>query len=432
MNLSSRIFFNDYVIPLNEINTKINPLQIKKQLANIKQITFECTEACNLQCLYCGYGEYYANRKKRTKKSLDIKAIQRLLDFLVDLWNSNLNQSKIKTIAIGYYGGEPLMNFRFIMDCVDYINKWENHSLKFVHTITTNGMLLNEYIDYLVQNHFIIYISLDGDMSNNVYRIKKNGGASFELVFKNLRLIENKYPHYFISNVYINSVLHNMNNVSEIYRFFKYQFNKIPKILELNTTGIKKEKQDQFLKLYRNLNESIHQNENAELIKSDLFTQDTNIKSLALFIHKYSGNFFNSYRDLLYNVENHSYYPTGTCFPFERKLFVTSNGEILPCEKISDHYMLGKVSEKKLDLDLTKIANYYTSLYKHFKPQCEKCCRLMTCVQCIFQFNSLNDTFKCPGYISENESQNTIDKQMFFVETHPDYYQRILNDILFL
>jgi len=29
------------------------------QLANLKQVVFEVTDACNLKCKYCGYGEFY-------------------------------------------------------------------------------------------------------------------------------------------------------------------------------------------------------------------------------------------------------------------------------------------------------------------------------------------------------------------------------------
>lgn len=32
------------------------------ELANLKQLTFEVTDACNLKCKYCGYGEFYNTR----------------------------------------------------------------------------------------------------------------------------------------------------------------------------------------------------------------------------------------------------------------------------------------------------------------------------------------------------------------------------------
>ena len=38
---------------------------IKMNLANLRQLLIEVTDACNLKCKYCGYGDLYANYDKR-------------------------------------------------------------------------------------------------------------------------------------------------------------------------------------------------------------------------------------------------------------------------------------------------------------------------------------------------------------------------------
>ena len=42
--------------------------------------------------------------------------------------------------------------------------------------------------------------------------------------------------------------------------------------------------------------------------------------------------------------------PTVTCRPFERKLFLTVRGKILPCEKIGQEHAIGSVSYTHLDV----------------------------------------------------------------------------------
>jgi uncharacterized protein len=37
----------------------INTDNIVYALANLPQLVFEITDACNLKCKYCGYGEFY-------------------------------------------------------------------------------------------------------------------------------------------------------------------------------------------------------------------------------------------------------------------------------------------------------------------------------------------------------------------------------------
>jgi hypothetical protein len=49
------------------------PTRIEYQLANLRQLTFEITDACNLKCKYCAYGEFYNDYDKREDKKLPVK-----------------------------------------------------------------------------------------------------------------------------------------------------------------------------------------------------------------------------------------------------------------------------------------------------------------------------------------------------------------------
>lgn len=42
---------------------------IEKNLMNLGQITFEVTDACNLKCKYCGYGEFYGHYDNRNNQN---------------------------------------------------------------------------------------------------------------------------------------------------------------------------------------------------------------------------------------------------------------------------------------------------------------------------------------------------------------------------
>ena len=46
------------------------------------------------------------------------------------------------------------------------------------------------------------------------------------------------------------------------------------------------------------------------------------------------------------------YIPTGTCRPFERKLFLTVRGKILPCEKIGQEHAIGYLKGWKTEFGL--------------------------------------------------------------------------------
>jgi uncharacterized protein len=44
-------------------------------------------------------------------------------------------------------------------------------------------------------------------------------------------------------------------------------------------------------------------------------------------------------------------------------MFVTVNGKILPCERISHKYALGEVTDEGVHLDFTEIAERYNNYY---------------------------------------------------------------------
>lgn len=262
-------FFQTYSFERN-ISRLLSEQNIIYQMANTEQLTFEVTEKCNLDCSYCCYGDLYIHHKKREKRSLDFNTATSIIDFCFSLWNSEKNKSKKKNIFIGFYGGEPLLNFEVIEQIVNYVKNKDIY--KRVHfTMTTNSILLDKYIDFLVVNNFQLLLSLDGNSSNNVYRKKKNGENSFDLVCKNIDKLYKQYPIFFEQNVNFNAVLHNANSVEDIYCFIKNRYNKIPLLSELNTYGIANKKRKDFNNMYVNYENSILSSAFKKELISNLF-----------------------------------------------------------------------------------------------------------------------------------------------------------------
>ena len=82
---------------------------ILSNLANLPQLVFEVTDACNLKCKYCAYGEFYEDFDKREDKMLPVSKAIRLIEYLNQYWNSERNTSANSFMYISFYGGEPLM-----------------------------------------------------------------------------------------------------------------------------------------------------------------------------------------------------------------------------------------------------------------------------------------------------------------------------------
>lgn len=63
----------------------LTPAQIYYSLANLRQITFEVTDACNLKCKYCGYGEFYDDYDRRSNKMMPFTMAKQVIDYLAPL-----------------------------------------------------------------------------------------------------------------------------------------------------------------------------------------------------------------------------------------------------------------------------------------------------------------------------------------------------------
>lgn len=79
----------------------LTPNHIRHALANLPLLTFEVTDACNLKCKYCGYGEFYNDYDERKDQNLPFEYARQLLDYLADFWNSNRNISSDRNVYRG-------------------------------------------------------------------------------------------------------------------------------------------------------------------------------------------------------------------------------------------------------------------------------------------------------------------------------------------
>lgn len=296
--------------------------------------------------------------------------------------------------------------------------------------MTTNALLLKRNIEYLARHNFKILISLDGNKKHNSYRVFSNGEESFKYVYENVMYVKTYFPEYYKSNINFNSVLHNRNSISEIFNYIKAEFAKVPNIEELNNTGIKKEKMDEFYCTYKNASESLYQAEDYKQIRKEMFTKLGEIMSLSLFLLKYSGNFFDSYNDLIFSDSNLKYTPTGTCIPFGKKMYLTVKGKILTCEKIGQQFALGKVSASQVDLQLDTIVEKYNKYYQKVIFQCKECYNADTCVQCLYNLTNLNTRPICHGFTNKTNFQKDLYLNMEYLDNNAGLYNELIKELM--
>ncbi len=356
--------------------------------------------------------------------------VKKTLDYLADIWRSNNTDSAKQKTHISFYGGEPLMNMKLIKQTIKYVEQIDI-SREFRFSMTTNAMLLDKFMEYLVTKEVDLLISLDGDERGHSYRVKKDGANSFNHVFTNIKLLRSKYPDYFSKHVSFNSVLHNRNSVEGTYKFIEHEFDKQTTISELNNSGIRPEKINEFNMTYQNATDSIMSSENYKQLSKELFLTEPNTSDLLNYLHKYSGNVFKNYNSLLINKTVVETIPTGTCVPFWKKMFVTVTGKILQCERINHEFALGSVTEIGVDLNSDKIASDFNGYLDKLQQQCDKCHRNNGCMQCLFYIDNISgDNPKCQGFMNEEKFKQYSSHCLNHLKNNPKLYKQLMEEVV--
>jgi len=185
----------------------------------ITSLTLEVTEACNLRCRYCIFSGGYTNWRSHGRRRMsDVTALG-----AIDLYLDHCKDSD--TVMVGFYGGEPLLNFDLIRRCCDYVKSRERDNRKhrdIRFSLTTNGTLLtDEVLEYLIHNNFSLSFSLDGPREvHDRYRVSADDRGTFEVVFQSIQRIYKEYPRYFEDKVLFNCTVTPTANLNSLAEFF--------------------------------------------------------------------------------------------------------------------------------------------------------------------------------------------------------------------
>lgn len=405
---------------LNSIlSAQIDEHIVERSVANCNDIVFQVTQQCNLKCKYCCYGDLYEQPLFTGNEVMPFSVAKAVLDYMAVYWNSELFSSYDNEIIIGFYGGEPLVNYPLIEQVVDYLSQLDlKKPIHFCFSMTTNALLLNKYMDFLVKHDFSLLISLDGNEKHDELRVDRDGKPSFQRVFRNIKALQNCYPEFFDKRVQFNSVLNFNSEAEAVFDFIYENFGKVSSLEVISPQGLKPDRTQEFEKIYKPYHETATMRERIN------DTRLRNIRECGYFFYYHLRNSYRHYVELLQSEGNNNRIPTGTCLPFMKKLFVLSSGEILVCERINLSEHVGKVDEV-VHLDFIEIAAKYNAMYKAINKQCIHCYYAEFCSACILQLPKKDGVFVCESVYTENNVSDYLKSIVSYLEQNQNKFYMI-------
>lgn len=377
---------NSKRISMNKSESFLHPFSVVlENFLERKQsfMSFQLTQNCNLRCKYCPYTKNDGFNRIHTTLTMTRETINDALNLLIN------NSVDNDIITLGFYGGEPLLEFDLIKYAVNRVKERVEES-KIRFTITTNGTLLNqEILEFLDSHRFSIMISIDGPKhindKNRVFH--KRNESVFDIVIKNIMTINENYNEL-KSRLGISIVIDPEVDLYDYEEFFnEYDF------LNNTTSNISLIDESHLLE---------------RTIRTDSFKKVIGYKSFLTYlaelkeIKRGSNGFFNKliYPNIIKKLDDlefnnqlpKKYAASGQCIPGNR-LFVSVSGNIYPCEKVnelSNYTIMGNVQN---GFDLSKSIRILSCSEKKFED-CKNCFAIRHCTNCIKYFSEMLDNNK--------------------------------------
>lgn len=335
-----------------------------------KHLLLSLTNSCNLNCAYCIYHDSRYVDRKLIYMSKD--TVRNAISIFAETSMNN------EVVAIGFYGGEPLLAFDTIQFAIKYAKKlMVGRQINFA--ITTNGMLLkDDIVDFLVENDVICTVSLDGpERVHDMYRVTQSGAPSYNTIMENISRMKKRYPDYF-SSIIFNAVIsppHTLDNISEFFKNSKVNISYV-------------EQTDAFKRTLQR--KRIHTLQNSVIVDSDI-----NVNSV------YAQTFFEPLVKFHYASRydgSSFFFQNGFCELLARKMFVSANGNIMPCEKVDesdDENIFGNVNDEN-PINTSKIQKALSFMEETVYKNCASCWAVWYCQTCYKEIKLIDvDGEKC-------------------------------------
>lgn len=357
--------------------------EIREKLAReVKSITLNITNNCNLACKYCPYCDDNAYSEIRPKKDMDEEVALTAVDFFF----KHNERIRNEGMLISFYGGEPLLNMGVIEACVEYVkNKYKKYHNKVHFVINTNGTLLNdEVVSYLMDNKILLHISIDGPEDvHNANRLSKNGTGSYEIIISNLEKIRAKFKDYYdnfvalkaviappydllkTDNFFFGSSRHPICDLDERKLFFNYVFT-------YKTNYLKWYKINEITKRLKEHQSIVFNDFINELIEKEIAKASLGKKLMM---------------DMLYKIYKRKYdikIPEkwvfrSFCIPGVSKTFIDEKGIIGICESTGSKISIGDINN---DYYIDKIIELIEEVMHLCNQKCRNCWAIRFCNIC--------------------------------------------------
>ena len=338
----------------------------------LAKITLQLTQNCNFRCKYCIYSEEHNVRQRsHSTEHMSWEVAKKAVDFL---WSHSVDS---KSVNVGFYGGEPLLEFPLIRRVVEYCEeRFYGKDLTF--TITTNGTLLSDEIIHYFEAHDIsLMISLDGPKEiNDKNRVYADGRGTYDVVMERIARLKVIAPEY-AKRLQISMVMDPENDFDCINAIYLEgdtldRMGIMPSIVDRDYDGDEVAFSEEYTWKYE------YQRFLAVLAHWGRFPEEkvSPIAQYSLAAALDDDRLIGTSTGLR-SIDS----PSGPCVPGQMRLLVDVNGRLFPCERVSESSLAMCIGTLDKGVDVEK-ASHLLNVGRLTEAACKQCWCFRYCTIC--------------------------------------------------
>lgn len=342
---------------------------------NVQAMTLQVTQDCNFRCTYCTYrASDFQYQREHAAKRMPLETAIKAIDFLAK------HSGNQKGVNIGFYGGEPLLEFEMMKALIEYAeDQFLGKELTF--NLTTNASLLTlEVAKFFLEHNVSISVSLDGTskIHDRSRKFAATGEGTFDVVMKNLKDIKEALPQYWNERVSLIVVVDPRYPCDELHAYFGkdsfFEGVSISSMLIDDTFSVEKHLPS---KAYMRTNDQHLFRAYLSILGKYPSDKVSKIAEQNFFFGLNSNDIN---RKMTVSVSE-VMAPGGPCIPGEQRLFVNVDGLLYPCERLNENSEAMIIGNLDDWFDIEK-AKDILNVGALTEEDCKNCWAIRRCIVC--------------------------------------------------
>jgi uncharacterized protein len=368
----------------------------------------ELTQQCNLRCRYCVFGGGFADRRTHCSVTMDLDVM------CLAVASAFAHGDALDEIALGFYGGEPLLTFTLLQAAVREVREHQAGK-RVALNLTTNGTLLDaEKAKFLRDEGFNILLSIDGPRHmHDRYRVFINGRGSYDATMRGLKILLDVFGSDAAEKISLNMVVPSSSWMPYLEDFWDSE-SWVPRTVRVHASIVDA---PPGLQLPPPVGEERQTLKCGWLSSLRAGAAERTPLGSSLFDFRMA----KIHQRTIFAGPRKAFFPNGCCIPGNRKVFVTADGEYRICERAYGVPPIGSVRE---GIDLAQIRTIVERYSEASCVDCLHCWAVGLCPLCFAdayeggRFNLARKRSACEDVRTQVEEDLALYGSI--VEAHPE------------